>query len=427
MPIIRLKDVSKRFTLRHDRPRSLQELFLNTLHLEFAPSREKFWVLRDINLEVEPGEMLGVIGPNGAGKSTLLKLLSRIFEPTLGQIEIHGRVGALLELGAGFHPDLTGRENIYLNGSILGFSRVEMAKMYGDIVSFSEMERFIDIPMRQYSSGMFMRLGFAVAIHLQPDILLVDEVLAVGDRRFQRRCLDRIRDMRERGITIVFVSHDLNQVQEMCDRTVWLEKGQIQAEGKTEQVISQYTSQVANSSIKALQADEPSGTSGAQTRESVTQSGQIVLVQFLDDDGQERRSFQTGDSLIVRMHYVAHERIEKPLFGLALYDQEGFHISGPNTAFSGYEIDAIEGNGYIDYIIESLPLLEGSFLVSVALFDSTGLSAYDYHHQAYAFHVHPADRVREKYGSILLPARWRLEPDTLQQGTSPGPQDIAEQ
>lgn len=415
MPIIRLNGVSKRFTLRHDRPRSLQEMFLKILHLKFGLAREQFWVLRDIDLEVQPGEMLGVIGPNGAGKSTLLKLLSRIIEPTSGQIEIDGRIGALLELGTGFHPDLTGRENIYLNGSILGFSRAELHHLFDDIVSFSEMERFIDVPVKHYSSGMFMRLGFSAAIHLHPDILLVDEVLAVGDQAFQLRCLDRINEMKRGGTTIVLVSHDLHTVRSMCDRVIWLDQGRIQADGPVEQVYEEYMTQVAAADRDALQQVELAReTDTSQADESPWRWGSreaaIVQVQFLDSQGKERRSFRTGDSFVVRLHYVAHQGIEKPQFGLALYHASGFHINGPNTVFGGLDIEAIQGEGYVDYVIESLPLLEGTYLVSVSLCDYEGFRTYDYHDQAYTFRVLRNEAIPEKYGALLIPSSWRMGP-----------------
>ncbi|MGD9048430.1 MAG: ABC transporter ATP-binding protein, partial [Anaerolineae bacterium] len=242
MPAILVERVSKRFTLRHDRPRSFQELFLNLLHFRRTSSKEELWVLRDVSFEIEPGEMVGIVGENGAGKSTLLKLISRIINPTSGQIELEGRVAALLELGAGFHPDLTGRENVFLNGSILGFSKSEMIRIFDDIVGFSELERFVDVPIKHYSSGMRMRLGFSVAIHLQPNILLVDEVLAVGDQAFQHRCLDRINEMKQQGITIILVTHNLKEVQRMCDRAIWLDDGQIRVQGDVLDVIDRYVS-----------------------------------------------------------------------------------------------------------------------------------------------------------------------------------------
>ena len=241
MIAVRFDQISKLFTLHHERPRSLQELFLSLTRFQRRTRREKYWVLNDISFEIEQGEMVGIIGPNGAGKSTILKLISRIIEPTSGRLEVNGRLGALLELGAGFHPDLTGRENVYLNGAFLGFTKADMDRIFDSIVAFSEMEQFIDIPVKHYSSGMYMRLGFSIAIHLQPELLLVDEVLAVGDRSFQLRCLDRVQQMKRQGVTIMLVSHDLTQIRKLYDRAIWIDDGQVQAEGPVEPVLSQYT------------------------------------------------------------------------------------------------------------------------------------------------------------------------------------------
>ncbi len=414
MIAVRFDQVSKRFTLHHERPRSFQELFLNLIRLRRSPSKEIYWVLRDVSFEIKAGEMVGIIGSNGAGKSTILKLISGIIEPTSGQMEVNGRVGALLELGAGFHPDLTGRENVYLNGAFLGYNKTQMDGMFDDILGFSEMERFIDIPVKHYSSGMYMRLGFSIAIHLQPQLLLVDEILAVGDRAFQMRCLDRVQQMKRQGVTIILVSHDLNQVRQLCDRAIWVDDGQVQSEGPVEPVLAEYMAHALDNqrptpqearAHKALGEDEtqkdPSWRWGSG-------EASIVQVQFLDGEGRPQPSFEIGAPLTVRMHFVAHERIETPQFGLALYDSGGFHINGPNTVFSGVEIEAIEGPGYIDWKVESLPLLEGSYLVSVALTDHDGIGMYDYHHQAHALRVHGCKAVREIYGSILIPATWTM-------------------
>jgi lipopolysaccharide transport system ATP-binding protein len=414
MSAVRCDCVSKQFTLRHERPRSFQELFLSLLRFERAPSREKFWVLRDVSFEAEPGEMIGIVGANGAGKSTLLKLLSRIIEPTSGQIELNGRVAALLELGAGFHSDLTGRENVYLNGSILGFSKSEMTRIFDDIVSFSELERFIDIPIKHYSSGMRMRLGFSVAIHLQPDILLVDEVLAVGDQAFQYRCLDRINEMKRQGVTIILVSHSLDKVREMCNRAIWLDEGQIQAAGSTELVLEQYTTQVLERDGKALHDSESARKARqAQGRDDSSwrwgsRGAEIVRVQFLDEHGRDRRSFETGETFIARMYYSAHQRIERPLFGVAIHHANGFHVSGPNTGSSDYPIDSLEGQGYIDYVIPQLPLLEGTYLFTAAIYDESAQHAYDHHSQAYTFRVTQGSLVRERRGTVYIPSHWQL-------------------
>jgi ABC-type polysaccharide/polyol phosphate transport system ATPase subunit len=413
--------VSKRFMLHHERPRSFQELFLNLLRLKGRTRKEEYWALREVSFQIEPGEAIGIIGPNGAGKSTMLKLITRIIEPTSGQMQINGQVGALLELGAGFHPDLTGRENIYLNGSILGFSKTKMAHILDDILDFSEMRRFIDVPVKHYSSGMYMRLAFSIAIHTEPDILLVDEVLAVGDQAFQRRCLDKIEEMRRRGVTIILVTHDLGAVLRLCSRAMWLDEGRIQAEGAIERVIEQYRNrmyardraQAAAAGAKVIGAERSEGLVESHGAESSWRWGsreaEIVNVQILDHSDAEQSIFQTGDTLKVRIHYVAHEPIQKPMFGLAFHHSTGFHISGPNNVFSDYPIPEIDGRGSVDYVIEDLPLLAGTYLVSATIYDFDGEHAYDYIHQRYLFKVRPGG-VREQYGSFHIPATWRWNP-----------------
>jgi lipopolysaccharide transport system ATP-binding protein len=411
---VQFDGVSKRFILRHERPRSLQELFLNTLRLRTGPGKEEYWALRDVSFEVEQGEMVGIVGPNGAGKSTILKLISRIIEPTAGRVEANGRIGALLELGAGFHDDLTGRENIYLNGSILGFTRDELTRMFEDIVGFAEMASFIDVPVKQYSSGMFMRLGFSVAVHLRPEILLVDEVLAVGDRSFRLRCLDRINELKQGGVTVVLVSHDLAQVREMCQRAFWLSEGRLQAEGSADEVVEAYVGDVLeknNRPQKERDLDSSSGPPRSEATDSWRRGSgeaQIVRVQFLDDNEKESQSFQTGDTLIARVHFRAHQRIEAPVFGIAVHHVDGFHLYGPNTGLSEYPIDEIEGDGFLDFIIPSLPLLQGVFLVSVGIFDIKGIMSYDYHHQAHRFRVVPGPHTRPDHGVLCIPGEWRM-------------------
>jgi lipopolysaccharide transport system ATP-binding protein len=414
MSIVRFDHVSKRFTLRHERPRSLQELFLNVTHLrKRLASKEKYWALKDVSFEVEPGEMVGIIGPNGAGKSTILKLTSHIIEPTSGHIEANGRIGALLELGAGFHPDLTGRENVYLNGSILGISRSEMDAVYDDIARFSEMERFIDVPVKHYSSGMYMRLGFSIAIHVQPDILLVDEALAVGDRAFQLRCLDKISEVRKRGVAIIFVTHDLGTARNLCDRAIWLDEGQVQADGDAGQVMDQYVIHVLEGTGPRVQVETADLGAESQRIDNTpwrqgTREVEIVRVQFLDGQGEEKHTFRTGERFVARMHYSAHRRVERPLFGVALHHSDGFHVCGPNTRLAEYSIESIEGDGTIDFIIPHLPFLQGSFLLTAAVFDPDGIEALDYHNQAYSFRVSPSPETREEHGVLEVPSEWRL-------------------
>ena len=428
---VRLDQVSKQFRLRQERPRSLQELFLKLIKLQFRNPRETYWALRDVSFEIPRGEMVGIVGENGAGKSTLLKLLTGIIEPTSGSIAVNGRVSSLLELGAGFHPDLTGRENIYLNGSILGFNRAEMDRIFDQIVDFSEMARFIDVPVKHYSSGMYMRLGFSIAINVKPDILLVDEVLAVGDQAFQRRCLDKISEMKRRDVTIILVSHNLRHVRDMCDRAIWLDDGQLQAKGSVTRVLEEYTSRTYSEDEQLLMAAEPdhdrlqrTSSQDSTSRRWGSGEGEIVDVQLLDAEGKERRVFTTGDPLVVRLHFVAHQRIEQPQFGLAFYHANGFHISGPNTVFSGVDIEAIQGEGQIDYVIDSLPFLEDTYLLSVALYDHDGCQAYDHHHQAYTFRVRPKDLDGERFGSIYIPSTWRLGSTGFVSNAQPAGNDV---
>lgn len=237
---VRFDSVSKRFALQHEKTRSFQELWVRLLTRRLSSDWEDFWALREVSFEVHRGEMLGIVGRNGSGKSTLLRLAARTMRPTTGSITLVGSVAPLLELGAGFHPEMTGQDNIYLNGSLFGLSRSYIAKRYGDIVAFAELEQFIDTPLKHYSSGMWLRLGFAVAAYSDADILLIDETLAVGDVEFQTKCLQQIDAFRNDGKTILFVSHDLTQVAQMCDRVVWMERGSVRAMGEAAEIVDEY-------------------------------------------------------------------------------------------------------------------------------------------------------------------------------------------
>jgi len=410
-------NVSKRFILHHERPRSFQEWAIQTIQRR-ANLREPFWALRDVSFSVEQGEMLGIIGENGAGKSTVLKLISRILEPTTGRVSVQGRVSALIELGAGFHPDLTGRENIYLNGSILGLSKREMDRQFAAIVDFAELERFIDTPVKHYSSGMYARLGFAVAIHVHPDVLLIDEVLAVGDEAFQKKCLERIATIKAQGKTIILVTHDLDAVDALCDRVLWLDNGVVRAQGATS-ITSRYRRHMAGvveaHRPKPVEAEAVAASADAGSIESTSPArwgsygAEIVKVEFLDTQGRVADTLRTGEPLVVRIHYQAHSRIERPVFGLAIYREDHVHVNGPNTKLAGYDIAAIAGRGSVDYVVDALPLLPGSYQLSVAIYDHTCLHAYDHHHRRYPFIVEEG-AVAEGYGLVYIPARWEHRP-----------------
>ncbi len=396
---IRIEKVSKRFVLHHERPRSLQETVLNWLHHHPSGKKEVYWALRDVSFEVPAGESVGIIGPNGAGKSTLLKLVGRILRPTSGRIVANGRISALLELGAGFHPDLTGRENIFLNASVLGVSRRETVRRLDEIVDFAEIGEFIDVPVKHYSSGMQMRLGFAIATTVDPDILIVDEVLAVGDATFQRKCLDRIDHLRQEGVTVLFVSHDPNLVRSVCSHAVWLDHGRVMADGNAEVVAARYNDR----SWQSAGPEPVSQDDEAGDRRWGTGDVRIVNVRFLNGRGREKRLFRTGDPLVVEMQYHAEAQIERPVFGLAIHRSDGVHVTGPNTQFSGSVVPALDSDGVVRYKIDRLPLLEGRYALSVAARDWDDTTIYDYHDRLYSFRVRAVD---EKYGMIALNGEW---------------------
>ena len=349
--VIKFSHVSKRFALHAARAKSFQDMIVGLIgraKLHRPPAElasREFWALRDVNFSVYAGEALGIIGENGSGKSTTLKLISRILYPTSGSVNVVGKVSALLELGTGFHQDLTGRENIFLNGSLLGMSRKAMEGLYDEIVDFAELGQFIEQPIKWYSSGMVMRLGFAVAINVNPDILITDEVLAVGDEAFQRKCMEAIARIRRSGKTIIFVSHALEAVRGLCQRVIWLDHGVVRADGPSSAVIDKYldytnrrhrdrleaeyaASQHAGVDVPADPTEEtPPVATTVATEGAVARwgNGEVLLTnaQFLDGEGQIAQVFQTGDPLTIRIFYNAPKRVTGPVFGLALYTSNG--------------------------------------------------------------------------------------------------------
>ncbi|MGB9723159.1 MAG: ABC transporter ATP-binding protein [Chloroflexia bacterium] len=404
MAAVCFERVSKRFILQHERDRSFQELTVNLFRrLRRRRRREDFWALREVSFAVEPGETLGIIGENGSGKSTTLKLISRILEPTSGRITVNGRVSALLELGAGFHPDLTGRENIYLNASLLGFSRREIRRKTESIIAFAELERFIDIPVRHYSSGMFMRLGFAIAIHVDPDILLTDEVLAVGDESFQRKCLEKIAELQRSGKTILFVSHDMNAVRSLCSRVLWLHQGRVQDLGDPNRVVDAYLLFIHEREAAFLEerqrrlqeaapqeaAGPPSEPEAVQPLQNRWGSGEISFqqVRFLDAEGNDCFLHRSGAPAVIEMAYTVARPQPDPVFGIAIYRQDGLWVYGTNTAIDGLTLEAPQGKGVIRFHMPALHLLEGQYWLDVAVHARNG-TPYDYWRHCWNFSVY---------------------------------------
>ncbi len=410
---IEFDKVSKRFRMDRSRPRSFQEALVAAFRPRppSPPEEREFWALKDVSFEVPRGATVGLIGPNGSGKSTTLKLVSRIIEPTSGEVRVNGRVTALLELGAGFHQELSGRDNIFLNGALMGMSRREINRKVESIIEFSEIGDFIEVPVKLYSSGMYVRLGFAVAVSLDPEILLVDEVLAVGDAAFQHKCMTRIGELRRSGITILLVSHDLGSIQALCERAVWFDHNKVRSVGNPVDVAMAYLNRVAEE-----EADRNGTTLQAKSGDGEDDRGwgtgevEITGVDFIDASGSARKVFLTGTEMTIRIKYRAPDRITDPIFGLAIYTQQGTHLCGPNTNFSGFGIEAVEGLGEVVYRIPALPLIEGGYLVSVSCHDREDSKMYAYQDRRYSFQVYPGAS-RERYGLVTLNGEWRNRPD----------------
>ena len=368
-----------------------------------------------------PGDAVGIIGANGSGKSTILKLISRIIYPNAGVVSVRGRVAALLELGAGFHPDLTGRENIDLNGSILGLRRQQIRSHLDEIIEFSELDRFIDVPVRNYSSGMLMRLGFAVATAFQPEILLIDEVLAVGDQAFQDRCVRRIHEIQREGATVVLVSHDLGSVQKLCRRAIWIDDGRICADGVTDAVASQYLSslweQQAERESAGRRPDDCDDTGegcegnepidGANRQAARWGSGEVRIerAELLSGDDRPTSIFRCGEKFVVRIWYNAPRKVESPAFGISMYDQAGNRLNGPNTVWSKAAPTSIQGRGAIEYVVDELPLLSGRYDLTVAIYDQLVSHPYDHWHRMATFTVVPGNHEQQD-GVVYIPCRW---------------------
>jgi ABC-type polysaccharide/polyol phosphate transport system ATPase subunit len=385
--------VSRAFRVYPKAQRTLKDVFVARGRL----AARNVEALRDVSLTIEPGEAVGLVGRNGSGKSTLLRIVSGIITPTSGRVEAGGRVASLLELGAGFHPDFTGRENVYLNGSIHGLSRARVREVMDEIVSFAELEQFIDLPVRTYSSGMFMRLGFSVAAHIRADVLLLDEVFAVGDEQFQRKCFGKIAEFKNRGGTIVFVSHDARAVERLCDRAVLLRQGELAFDGSTREAIAAYR--------RLLGAEQSPEELEAGLREWGTGEARIAAAALVDDSGEERAQFAAGEPALVRLLVESEPGVAAPRVGIELRDDDGVvlgHVS--------QELAPLGWNGggrrEVSFRVDRLPLAEGRFHLRVSLADAetgTPLHALD---DALRLFVFPAGA---ESGLVLLDGAWSMQ------------------
>jgi ABC-type polysaccharide/polyol phosphate transport system ATPase subunit len=392
---LKLEHVSKRYRIRRE-PEAGADAGALARRLQALRRRsEDFWAVRDVSFEVERGEALGIIGHNGAGKSTILKLLSSITAPTSGEITINGRLSALIEVGSGFHPELTGRENIYLNGSILGMRRRRITEKLDSIVEFAGVRQFLDTPVKRFSSGMYVRLGFSIAAHLDPDILLLDEVLAVGDAAFQSKCLQRIGDLKRAGTTIVFISHDLSAVERLCDRVLLLRRGQIVTSGKPRDVIAEYQ----NSAFQSSQP--PRGELGNQER-----LVEIGRLSFRDEEGRETSVLRAGEPFTVSLGFTAHAPVPDAVFEVFFYNADRELQCQCTTEVSGGRLSVEPGAGTVEFSGPGLGLLTGVYYTDVVIKERGSPKFFDWSQwNSAALRVDPARLVR---GKFFMPCEWRV-------------------
>jgi ABC-type polysaccharide/polyol phosphate transport system ATPase subunit len=389
-----VEDLWKKFRIFHERNTYLKAAVLRGRRARY----EEFWALKGVNITVHQGEVVAIIGENGSGKSTLLKCLARILRPDRGRVQVTGRLSALLELGAGFHPDLSGRENVYLNAAILGLPRKEIERRFDEIVGFAGLEKFIDMPVRNYSSGMYVRLGFAVAINVDPEVLVIDEVLAVGDASFQRRCMDKFDEFRDQGRTLVIVTHSLGSIEHMCDRAYWLRYGMLEREGLPAAVAEEYAEQALG------------GAEAASTNEARFGSGEVLIVkvQILGPDGRPATQVRTGDDVAVRMDYEARVPVTTPVFSVEVaHSTSGVVLASPTTRDVGLIPPVVSGPGVVEVCLPRLTLLPGMYELTVACTDFALQHEYDHRSHVARLDVQRGEPSEEK-GLISLNPSWRL-------------------
>jgi lipopolysaccharide transport system ATP-binding protein len=366
---------------------------------------QEFWAVKDVTFQIKKGGVLGIMGPNGAGKSTILKLLSRIMNPNKGEMKINGRLSALIEVTAGFHPELTGRENVYLNGTILGMRKKEIDEKFDQIVEFSGVREFIDTPVKRYSSGMFSRLGFSVAAHMDPDILLVDEVLSVGDIAFQSKCAEKIRELLKSGATVVLVSHQLNMIQSLCKRVLLLQNGEVIRDGQTDEVIPQYQNLVFKNNEEEIK--EKIRFIERRVKVDTRQLLDIMALKVLDEKGMKKEQFWNGDSVAMTIEYEANEPIDSPIFTLEIVRADGVVCIYSRSDLTGLKVGTVKGKGKVGVDLGSVYLAPGIYMVKVAAFDKQMIHPYVVHSKN-VFRVEMTGRFSQTEAVLLPDIKWKI-------------------
>jgi ABC-type polysaccharide/polyol phosphate transport system ATPase subunit len=445
MNAIELTNVTKvyrRYARRKQFATLKSALLTGSLIQDLQPD-ETFPALKGVSFSVPAGRTYAIIGRNGSGKSTALKLVAGITKPTTGTVNVGGRISALIELGAGFHPEISGRENVFINGIMLGLTKREVTRRFDEIVEFAELQDFIDAPVKTYSSGMYMRLGFAVAIHVDPDVLLVDEVLAVGDEGFTHKCLDKFGEFKRRGKTILLVTHSLNLVERFCDEALWLDSGKVRGSGDPKRVVGAYLTDVGKSEERELARAEAKSEQRAERQEAQIQSPEskaqgrepsgsvvedmtrvdegrwgsreveITGVTFKSEQGETSHIFQSGDPMTIHLGVRAHQATSDFVFGIGIYSADGVNCYGTNTHLEEFTPQEVRGEGEVTFAIESLDLVEGTYKLDVAVHKRDGYP-YDYHRLLYTFRV----KSRSKEVGIYRPRHtWNFSPTIKMQKT----------
>lgn len=425
---IEVRDVTKSFKIYYDKGSTIKEKIVSSKRRKY----EKREILKGISFDVKCGEAIGLIGENGCGKSTTLKLLTKIMYPDSGIIEMKGRVSSLIELGAGFHPDMSGMENIFINASIFGLSRKEIESRLDDIIAFSELEEFMDNPIRTYSSGMYMRLAFSVAINVDADILLIDEILGVGDAGFQAKCFNKLREIKAKGTTIVIVSHSMGQIEQICERSIWIHDGIIRAEGASREVNPQYMNYMAekrqaiadkeakrklekeNQEIREDAVVQEEGGNLASAQKEITQNddkrwgngnAHITKIDILDNEEKARTAFRIGSDILFKIHFQVRKTVEDAVVGIAVYRSDGVHCYGTNTRIDRLDSFSLNKDGVVELRLKKVNLLQGKYLLDFAIESGEGC-AVDYYRSAATIELFSEI---EDVGVVRIDHEWNIK------------------
>lgn len=392
---VSVNDLHKSFKLPYEQHSGIKQLIINRFNSNKGYKTQN--VLKNISFEIKKGEFFGIVGRNGSGKSTLLKLLANIYRPDKGTIAINGKLTPFIELGVGFNPELTGRENIYMNGAMLGFDHSEVDVMYDDIVKFAELESFMDQKLKNYSSGMQVRLAFSIAIRADTDILLIDEVLAVGDALFQQKCFDTFKEIKKAGKTVIFISHDLGSVEAFCDRVAVISEGEMVGIGDTSEMIMKYKSLL-------VKYEEENEIKEDKVHTLRTGDAVIKKAEVLDSRGRPSLTIKEDEDFSIRVHFEARYTLEHPVIGLGIMNMEGSSIYGPNTLETNFDVGIIKGSYYVDVQCKGTNIATGTYTIRAAIFDDHGVIPYDFVEKLYKFSVEGKTR----HGSIYVEPNWNV-------------------